>query len=518
MLSPIELVPVEIARRITILLRPEWLPDLLAASRAVRRVFVPGESEVPFVRRHLRPQFEEFIPICGMSRMNVPTLPFQKLPDVYAVGWLAACWDLMADPADKDGARRVIACMVFAFPDLEAGGVLRFRYGPQRPIARMERIFLKALSSQCVRIKFKQESRLAFSLAAMMDSVATVEVTLVRRFPEEVKIKGPADGAGKVVMSADADEDTKSDSFALSMAFVAEVAACHGAVQVLDYALQHPLVPVAFNFYRRFRIQRFFRPPLDEFEHLINRASRPAAAHMHIVHYLLGNPLPLAPPPASRPLRPGTLSAGLEWQEPILFGPQTELVELSHQNPISSLTQVGSGTEPPLQSILRYRDYDPLPAVIYLLDQGAPTNRERPASLGPLHLAAAAEHKRPELVRLLVERGANVDDRAGNGFTPLHVAAKDNNVEMAMELLACGADRDADVRWVEEEGEPDIVSLLGFSMECRSQGWTPLKVALGRKNHDVARVLLRAGATLMARRKGGDDEHIDAELRNQLLN
>ncbi|KAJ3109587.1 hypothetical protein HDU96_007169, partial [Phlyctochytrium bullatum] len=116
-----------------------------------------------------------------------------------------------------------------------------------------------------------------------------------------------------------------------------------------------------------------------------------------------------------------------------------------------------------LNSLISGQDHDPLRAATYLLDQGAPINCERPARYGPLHCAAL--HGLVEIVRLLVERGANVDDRSFDGRTPLHQAAERSHVEIALELLACGADRDAVIESSEAEPlDEEYAELLGYSL------------------------------------------------------
>ncbi|KAJ3118921.1 hypothetical protein HDU96_006572 [Phlyctochytrium bullatum] len=432
MSSTIERIPVELARRITLHLHPEWLLNLFAASRTMRRLFVPGESELPFVRDYLRPQFKQVISAFEKSNAALPfevcvDVPFRRLPDVYAVGWLAGCWSFMVDPEDETGARKAMACVVAAFPDLKLHRhpqfqcwQIDFKHGPHLPVAWMERIIMKALEHPCVRIKFPDECSLAFSLASLLDSVAVVEVVLARLFPSEIKSKDSAAGAGEVVVCANsvpsmalpdphdavADDHEKRQkrmvAHAWCIASVADQSAERGAIHLLNYALQHPQVPTAFCYFHE----------TNHTEFLINDASR--CAQMHVIHYLLGNPLPLAPPPASRPIRPGNLSGS---NHDGLQVSGTEKVVLSPDNPVASLTHLSYEREQPLQNLLRYKDHDPLRAVTYLLDQGAPTNRDRSADLvpinpgadiefdefGPLHSAAA--HGCPGIVSLLVKHG-----------------------------------------------------------------------------------------------------------------
>jgi ankyrin repeat protein len=56
----------------------------------------------------------------------------------------------------------------------------------------------------------------------------------------------------------------------------------------------------------------------------------------------------------------------------------------------------------------------------------------------PLHSAAAGRHG--EIVRLLLEHGADPNAAQDGGFTPLHAAAQNDDRESVEALLAAGAD------------------------------------------------------------------------------
>ena len=84
-----------------------------------------------------------------------------------------------------------------------------------------------------------------------------------------------------------------------------------------------------------------------------------------------------------------------------------------------------------------------------LLDAGADPNamsRHRFVKVRPLHTATALEVStgNPELVRVLLERGADANGRSEEGgFTPLHNAAGSGAAELVRILLEHGADLDA---------------------------------------------------------------------------
>src|SRR5262249_38973415 len=80
-----------------------------------------------------------------------------------------------------------------------------------------------------------------------------------------------------------------------------------------------------------------------------------------------------------------------------------------------------------------------LEGVKALLARGAdPNGREK--LKGQTVLMWAALQKHPDVVRTLVERGADVHLRSLGGFTPLLFAAQQGDIETAKVLLAAGAD------------------------------------------------------------------------------
>ena len=83
-----------------------------------------------------------------------------------------------------------------------------------------------------------------------------------------------------------------------------------------------------------------------------------------------------------------------------------------------------------------------LELVKMLLDSGAPMLAVSNNNESNLPINAAAAGKRNDVVRLLVERGCPPDARASDqGYTALHLAANNGNVELVEFLLRSGADR-----------------------------------------------------------------------------
>ena len=76
-----------------------------------------------------------------------------------------------------------------------------------------------------------------------------------------------------------------------------------------------------------------------------------------------------------------------------------------------------------------------------LLGRGADVGaiaRNANLQVAPLHSAAAGKHA--EIVKLLLEHGADPNARQDGGFTPLHSAAQNDDRESTKALLEAGAD------------------------------------------------------------------------------
>ncbi len=108
-----------------------------------------------------------------------------------------------------------------------------------------------------------------------------------------------------------------------------------------------------------------------------------------------------------------------------------------------------AGCGPPaIGQILEYAIYhSPLTFVRTLLELGADPNYE--ATDGFPSLIAALSVRRvdqPALIDLLLDFGANLEQRGLNDYSPLHFAACANDVGSVEQLLARGADPDARTR------------------------------------------------------------------------
>jgi tankyrase len=177
--------------------------------------------------------------------------------------------------------------------------------------------------------------------------------------------------------------------------------------------------------------------------------------------------------------------------------------------------------------------YNRVGVVEYLLQHGADVHAKDKGGLVPLHNACSYGHY--EVTELLVKHGASVNVCDLWRFTPLHEGSAKGKYEIVKLLLKHGADpskknRDGHTPMdLVKEGDQDVLDLLrGDSalldaakkgnltrvqklltpenINCRdSQGRnsTPLHLAAGYNNLEVAEFLLENGADVNAQDKGG---------------
>jgi ankyrin repeat protein len=123
-----------------------------------------------------------------------------------------------------------------------------------------------------------------------------------------------------------------------------------------------------------------------------------------------------------------------------------------------------------------------------LVERGADAAAQDNNGLTPLHLASSWGHM--ELACLLVEHGADVTAQSKHGLTPLHLALKHEYVEVARFLVEHGADATArhnngltPLHLTSFLGDTELVQLIlshGADVTARDkEGLTPLHLALG---------------------------------------
>ena len=168
-------------------------------------------------------------------------------------------------------------------------------------------------------------------------------------------------------------------------------------------------------------------------------------------------------------------------------------------------TPVATGV-PPLMTCARTGNAD---AVEMLLARGADVNAKEPAQNQTALMWAAAEHH-PGVVGMLIEAKADLQARTKSGFTALHFAAREGDVESARQLLAAGVNIDirsqpdvslngarggqAPVPAVATGGGVQALRGGRANSATASEGGTPLLVATMRAQVPLALFLLEHGA------------------------
>jgi ankyrin repeat protein len=137
-----------------------------------------------------------------------------------------------------------------------------------------------------------------------------------------------------------------------------------------------------------------------------------------------------------------------------------------------------------------------------LLDHHADPNAAGDINMPPLTWALLLRQN--EIARLLLHAGADPNVLNRDGLPPLYLAVMDDNVDAVRALLAAGADANVKYhdypafRTAVEQGNPSIVmTLLRFGADVNAvyaDGRTPLELARNARQHDLAELLVHAGA------------------------
>jgi ankyrin repeat protein len=118
--------------------------------------------------------------------------------------------------------------------------------------------------------------------------------------------------------------------------------------------------------------------------------------------------------------------------------------------------------------------FAPIATVKLLIDKGADVNAKNRRASTPLHWAIPDEAK----VRLLIEHGANINARQADGRTPLYIAASAANDNAIVRLL------------LEKGADPNLAT---------ANGNTPLMVASGRGDVEAMRLMIDKKADVQAK-------------------
>ena len=153
-----------------------------------------------------------------------------------------------------------------------------------------------------------------------------------------------------------------------------------------------------------------------------------------------------------------------------------------------------------------------------LLDHGAQVNAKNYKGEIPLHLVSRGEYDSPDegvrVAKLLLERGTDMDAQDEFGWTPLHSASYNGRHEISQFLLLCGAKVKVENclgetalhvvrhgRYGSQDGVRVAQLLLdaGSDVNARDKrNWAPLHAACYYGRLKIAEVLLDRGAITMA--------------------
>ena len=145
------------------------------------------------------------------------------------------------------------------------------------------------------------------------------------------------------------------------------------------------------------------------------------------------------------------------------------------------------------------RDYHCLTALIYaaqicrldiiklLVAKGANANNRSGSRTGSTTLCFSVLSDNPEIVGFLIDHGADVNGRGKNLATPLYIAAQNNKMESAKCLISRGARLDE----------------IGFCNDAGEQ-FTPLTGAAAQNHGDMVRLLLKSGVKIDQPNEAGD--------------
>ena len=119
--------------------------------------------------------------------------------------------------------------------------------------------------------------------------------------------------------------------------------------------------------------------------------------------------------------------------------------------------------------VLAYAIYhSPLNFIHALLEMGADPNYEDPAGFPSLIATISSERPdKAEILELLLAAGADLQQRGGNDYTPLHDAVSRNDRKMVLLLLSHGADQQARTR-IDDYATPfEEAEILGLTEMVR---------------------------------------------------
>ena len=119
-------------------------------------------------------------------------------------------------------------------------------------------------------------------------------------------------------------------------------------------------------------------------------------------------------------------------------------------------------------------------------------------------IKAIPSAERCNMIKMLIENGANVNSKDKNGLTPLHIAVKDNEIDLAKILLHHGADIEAKSKYAHTPltlaVEADLIDMTivlienGANVNTDSRDRTPIFRAVELNLVAMTKLLIQNGA------------------------
>ena len=146
--------------------------------------------------------------------------------------------------------------------------------------------------------------------------------------------------------------------------------------------------------------------------------------------------------------------------------------------------------------------------VRHLVEQGADMEKACHVGGTPLIYASCFDHL--EVARYLLEQGADRDKAADSGNTPLHLAAYNGRLEIAKLLMVYGADLNA--RGEDGQLPIDVAANEEIKQAIRDEPRRRMDEAPGKRATEQDRHL-NAATSGSAQRDEEEDEHINKKAR-----
>ncbi|KAJ3103168.1 hypothetical protein HDU96_009385 [Phlyctochytrium bullatum] len=455
-------LPVELSRRILLLLSPTDVPQLLLASRGVRRIFCPSKSELGFALAHINRHYVRN-PKKDVDKdydAYLFGIPFKSLPPVYALSIL------FSDRLSERYWRRRSAVTWITHNEF---GSETMKKGPESTKARIERLFKTALAldwevaDATVALGGASMDKnllleLLAEIAAAIDSLTALDMLLdlaIKKIPYDYVAKddsgeGSRSSGGKQIPISDKPiTDHHPDKTATPGIFhVALHFACkYGSEIIVRHLLDH--FPAEFDHLMDRIRQLAFPEPLfylaaltqneEILEMLLKRHAQDKGVPEDSVNKssLSSKPAPTFDPDVSAQHSLSNNSALHVVKFP-------DMVSMLLQHGADPNLEGIDGETPLHAACRRIACGCDVSSIAILLKNGADELKYSAILAAPLHYVVAARGGdgpfRVKAARLLLESGADPDQPNARGRSPLHYACKYENDEMIRLLLLHGAD------------------------------------------------------------------------------